>query len=227
MPARAFRCLQTRNAPVGALFLLLGATWLSGCAEHATVTSAWQDKAPPNQPFKRVLIVGVSPDLNQRCPFERFLASQTKSESTIAIASCDAVTQKNPLTRESIEAAVVKYQADAVLATKLVAMDWGTEEGGSRDTRGGAYYKATDAGYATGYYGVYGVPVIYADFQTAPSLLTMEGDVQLTSKLFETKGATLVYTMDTKAGNIEARDEGLSLVAAKIADRLRRDGLIR
>jgi hypothetical protein len=33
-------------------------------------------------------------------------------------------------------------------------------------------YKATDAGYATGYYGVYGVPVVYGEFQTASSITT-------------------------------------------------------
>lgn len=227
MQTRAFRPLQIRSASVGPMLLLLGAAWLSGCAQQARVTSAWQDNVSRNQSFTRVLIVGVSPNVNQRCAFEHFLASQVKSESTVAIASCDAVTQKNPLTRESIEAAVAKYQVDAVLATTLVAVDWGTKEGGSRDTRGGAYYKATDAGYATGYYGVYGVPVIYADFQTAPSITEIKGEVHVTTKLYETRGPTLVYTLDTTARDLKSRDEGLSMLTAPIADRLRRDGLIR
>jgi hypothetical protein len=174
-----------------------------------------------------VLIVGVSPDINQRCGFEHFLASRIMSASVKAIASCDVVKAKNPLTRESIEEAVASQQADAVVATTLVSMDWGTKEGAGRDDRGGGMYKATDSGYATGYYGVYGVPVVYGEFQTASSITTVKGTARVSTKVWETKGPTHVYTMDLTVGNLESRDTGLAAITGPIADRLRRDGLIR
>lgn len=226
MPSRSFRRLQSRSAPLGSMLLLLGTAWLSGCGNTATVRTEWQGDAPRGQSFKRVLVVGVSPDVNQRCPFESFLASRMTSEATTAIASCDVVTQKNPLTRESIDQAVVAYQVDAVVATILVAKEWETKKGGERDTRGGAYYKATDAGYATGYYGVYGVPVIYGEFQTAAPITTMQGDVEVETKLYETRGPTLVYTLGSTVRNIESRGAGLADLTTEIANRLRRDGLI-
>lgn len=225
--SRPIRPLNAGTAPVRSMLLLLGAAWLAGCTPAVTVTSAWQDSVPRNQSFKRVLVVGVSPDVRQRCPFERFLAFELESESTKAIASCDAVTQKDPLTRESIDLAIASQKADAVLATLLVSKKWDVEEGGDRDTRGGAYYKATDSGYATGYYGTYGVPVVYGEFQTASAITTMKGEVRITSKLYETRGATLVYTLDTLARDIESRDAGLGAITAPIAERLRKDGLIR
>jgi hypothetical protein len=209
------------------MLLLLGATWLSGCGSTASVKSEWQGDAPRGQSFKRVLVVGVSPDVNQRCPFENFLASRMQSETTTAIASCDVVKQKTPLTREGIDQAVAAYQVDAVVATILVAREWDAKKGGERDTRGGAYYKATDAGYATGYYGVYGVPVIYGEFQTAAPITTLQGDVEVQTKLYETRGATLVYTLDSTVRKIESRGAGLADLTTEIADRLRRDGLIR
>lgn len=227
MRTMAHRHQHTRSVPVGPLFLLIGTLWLSGCAQQVKVAGAWSDEVPRNQSFTRVLVVGVSPNVNQRCSFEFFMASQLRSESTEAIRSCDAVTKKDPLTLESIEQAVASARADAVLATILVSREFSTEEGGSRDTRGGAYYKATDAGYATGYYGVYGVPVIYGEFQTAPSVTTAKGGARIESKLYETRGKTLVYTLDTQARGMEARDAALHDVAAGIADRLRRDGLVR
>jgi hypothetical protein len=212
---------------VGPLLLLLGAAWLSGCVSQASSRGAWQEGVPRDQSFKRILVVGVTPDVNQRCAFEFFLASQIRSDSVKAIASCDAVTKKDPLTRESIEHAVAAQQADAVLATTLVSRDWGAEEGRGRDSRGGGTYKATDSGYATGYYGAYGVPVVYGEFQTAPSIITLKGEVRVESKLFETRNATLVYTMETIARDLESRDAGLAAITEPIADRLRRDGLIR
>jgi altronate dehydratase len=227
MHTRTFLHLPTRSAPVGPLLLLLGAMCASGSAQAAKTTGAWQKNVPHNQSFTRVLVVGVSPNVNQRCAFEYLLASQMNSESVKAVRSCDVVKQKDPLTLESIKEAVESYNADAVLATSLVAREWDTNEGGSRDTRGSALYKATGSGYATGYYGVYGVPVIYGEFVTAASITTVTGEVTVTTKLYETRGATLVYSLNTKAKDIETRDSGLSEIAEAIADRLRRDKLIR
>lgn len=202
--------------------LFLFAAWLSACAAGTSVESAWSDNAPRKQTFSRVLVVGISPNVDQRCPFERVLASKLKSESTAAFASCDAVEQKNPLTRESIEAAVAAKKADAVLATSLVSKQWSLKDGGTYDTRGGAYYKATDS-----YFGPYGAPVVYADFSTTPSIMTVQGEAHVTSKLYETHGATVVYTVDTKVQKVTSSDAGIAAITAPIGQRLRRDGLIR
>jgi hypothetical protein len=43
----------------------------------------------------------------------------------------------------------------------------------------------------------------------------------------ETRGATVVYTLDTKVRNIEPRGEGLADVTTPIGKKLRKDGLIR
>ena len=210
----------TRPSLLPAL-LLLGAGWLSASPSHADVTGAWSDNVSRDQSFSRVLIVGISPDVNQRCPFERALASKIKSANTVAIVSCDAMPLNTPLTRESIEAAVAAKNADAVLATSLISKSWDVKDGGTHDTRGGAYYKATDS-----YYGVYGT-VVAADFQTSESITTIKGEAHVTSKLYETRGATVVYTVDTEVRNIESRGEGLAAVTAPIGKKLRKDGLIR
>lgn len=206
---------------------MLGVASLSGCSGQPTAAGARQVDAQRDQPFTRVLVVGATPHVNQRCAFEFFLASQITSESTKGIRSCDAVKEKNPLTLESIEAAIAAQKVDAVVATTLVAADFGAEEGRGRDERGGGMYKATDAGYATGYYGAYGIPVVYGEFQTAPSITTVTGEVKVVTKVYETRGATLVHTEETTAKNLESRDSALASVAESIAKRLRREGLIR
>ena len=225
MHARGFSGQQARTSRVGRA-CVLGAVLLSGCAaQQAQVDGAWQDGVSREQSFTRVLIVGVSPHVNQRCKFEAFMASQLRSQSVTAIRSCDAVTKKDPLTLESIEQAVASVQADAVLATRLVSSEFEAREGGSRDTRGSAMYKATDAGFGTGYYGVYGVPVVYGEFATAAAITTVQDDVRVSSSLFATRDKTLIYTLDTKARNLESTDVALSDIAAAIADQLRRAGL--
>jgi len=209
--------------------LLCVAVALSGCASQGKVTGAWAEGATHGQTFKRVLVVGVSPDLDARCNFERFLAARIRSEDTVAMTSCASVTQRDPLTRESIEEAVKAKQADAVVATTLVSKDWHMKKGGDMDTRGGGSYKAVDSGWAEyyGFYGVYGVPVVYGEFKTAPSVTTLKGDVEVRTNVYATATASLVFTLDTTAKNLEGRAEGLDALTTPIAERLRREKLIR
>jgi hypothetical protein len=210
------------------MLYVLGAALFAGFVQaKTTVKGAWQEGAPRKQSFSRVLVVGVSPNVNQRCAFEFFMASQLTSESVQAVPSCDAVKEKVPLTLESIEQAIATAQADAVLATSLVAREFEAKEGGSRDTRGNASYKATDAGFATGYYGVYGVPVIYGEFATAPAFTIAQGEARVSSRFYQTRDKALIYTLETKATKLETTDAALHDFAAAIADKLRREGLTR
>lgn len=199
----------------------------TGCASHPTVNGAWADGAQRTQAYQRVLVVGVSPNLDQRCPFERFLAARIKDGGSAAIVSCDVMDLKAGLSAEAVKAAVVAQQADAVVATNLVSKQWDVEEGGERDTRGGGMYKATDAGYVTGYYGAYGMPVVYGEFQTTQSLDTLQSDVRVATRFFEAQSAKLLYSMETAAPKVQSKIEGLDAISTAIADRLRRDGLIR
>jgi hypothetical protein len=131
---------------------------------------------------------------------------------------------KEPLTRENVERAAASVQADAVLATRLVSMHTGHGEGNSTDTRGDSVYKATDFAY-----GAYGMPVTYVDFQTAPPLTSITSSLHVVTKLYETHGATLIYTIDTvtKSQEIDSTEATLVTITAPTADRLRRAGLIR
>jgi len=166
-PRGAFRvdeCHRSQRATRQSLLptlLVLGAGWLAASPSHAAVKGEWSDNVSHNQSFSRVLVVGVSPDYNQRCAFEYSMAAKLRSANTVAIVSCDLMPPKTPLTRESVEAAVAAQNADAVLATSLVSHAWTEQQGGTVDTRGTAQYKAADA-----YYGVYGT-VVALDFRRA------------------------------------------------------------
>jgi len=213
-----------------ALGLAIGLAALAGCASQPVrINSEWAKDAPRDQVYSRVLVVAVSPDPKQRCPFEGFLANQIRSQATAAIPSCRAMTTKKELTRENVEQAIAEHKADAVLVTTLVAMHLKGEQGGTSESRGDYYFKATGFGYAYDYwYGAYGVPVYYGEFRTAPPLTNIEGEVDILTRLYETKNATAVYQMETRAKDlVESRAAGLTEITGPIADRLRRDGLVR
>jgi hypothetical protein len=222
---RTDQCPQIKKTYLSATFLSSFAltVWLGGCS-GVSVKGTWQQGAPRNQTYARLLVIGVSPDRDLRCAFESTFASQLSSAATTVISSCDHMSAKEPLTRENVERVAAAVNADAVLATRLVSMDTGHGQGNSTDMRGDSVYKATDFAY-----GAYGMPVTYVDFQTAPPLMSLTSSLHVLTKLYETHGATLVYTIDTvtKSQEIDSTEATLMTITAPTAERLRRAGLIR
>lgn len=222
--------MYQHNARRGLVVASMVVSALAGCAsgESAKVTGAWAaDVQKPVQPFAKVLVVGVSPNVKSRCIFERFMVVSLGSGATQAVASCDVMDRQAPLSRELVAQAVASQQADAVLSTLLVSQDWAPRSGSGRDTRGSAGYKATDAGLETSYYGTYSVPVIYGEFQANAASVVIEGEAHVSSRLWETRNASVVYTVDTVVEGIESQDAGLSLIAGSIAGELSQRGLVR
>jgi hypothetical protein len=208
---------------VTSLSLLTLTVWLCGCS-GVSVKGTWRDGAPRNQTYARLLVIGVSPDRDLRCAFEWTFGSQLVSASTKVISSCDQMNAKEPLIRENVERVAASVHADAVLATRLVSMNFGHGEGNTNDMRGDSVYKVDDFAY-----GAYGMPVTTVEFQTAPPLTSITSSLHVVTKLYETHGATLIYTIDTitKAQEIDSTEDTLMTIAAPTADRLRRAGLIR
>ena len=199
----------------------------AGCTGRSSVKSNWVDNASRSESFSRLLVVGVSPDYSQRCNFEFWLVRDLRSDNVQADASCSSMTKEVPLTRETVERLVATLHSDAVLATSLVSANWKSKEGGSYDTRSTGSYKYVASGWDTGFYGVYGVPVDYYEFKTLPSITNARAQAHVLSKLYETRGAKLIYTIDIKARDIESSQLGMATITPAIAKRLRHDGLIR
>ncbi len=193
----------------------------------ATSPAQAADAPGAGGPYGRVLIVGVSPDDNARCRFEQFLADQIQSDATTAISSCDVVTPLKPLTQAGIEQAVSAQQADAVLATILVSDQQREVEGGGRDTRGGDYFKAEGTAYVPDFWGLYGVPVVYGQFEDLPPIDTLQGTVEVQTRVYDTRSHTLVRTVKTKAKHLESSDQAAAAITDDLGKQLRREGVVR
>ena len=208
------------------LLLLLGCAVLSACAS-TSATGVWAPNASRNVAFKKVLVVGLSPNYNTRCSFEYSLARAISDGNVVGMDSCSTMTMKQELTKENVIKAVETTHADAVLVTSLVAMKMETKEGAGTDSLGSALYKATDYGFVPGYYGGYGMPVVYGTFVTSPSITTLQGNIHIMTRVYETQGATVVYQMDTKSKDLENRDEAILDIIPAMANRLRQDKILR
>jgi hypothetical protein len=205
----------------------IAALCLAGCTGKTSVRSNWIDNASRSQTFSHLLVVGVTPDFGPRCNFEFWMVRDLRSQGIHADASCSSMTKEEPLSRAAIERIVATLHSDGVLAVSLVSAAWRTKQGGSYDTRSSGQYKYVASGYDTGFYGVYGLPVDYYQFKTQPSITNARGQAHVLTKLYDTRDARLVYTIDIKVRDIESSQLGLATITPAIAERLRRDGLIR
>jgi hypothetical protein len=205
----------------------IAALCLAGCTGKTSVRSNWIAPASRSQTFSHLGVVGVTPDFGPRCNFEFWMVRDLRSQGVHADASCSSMTKDEPLSRAAIERIVATLHSDGVLAISLVSAAWRTKEGGTRDTRSSGQYKYVASGYDTGFYGVYGLPVDYYQFKTQPSITNARGQAHVLTKLYDTRDARLVYTIDIKVRDIESSQLGLATITPAIAERLRRDGLIR
>jgi hypothetical protein len=221
------RRIDPRRALLTAMSGLIAAASLAGCSVPIRSDGHWAEGVPRDATYSRVLVVGVSPNVNQRCAFEEALAANLRDASIVARSSCREMGTEPPLTRESVDKAVASFQADAVLATRLVESSMELAEGGTRETRGDAYYKPIGFGWGWDYWGVYGVPVVYGQFQTSPSVFSLQGTVKISSALFETRSAQAVYFVETTATDLSSREQALTDVTPVIAERLLKSGLLR
>jgi len=202
--------------------LILAIAGLAGCTQSIRATGAWAEGATRPQTFRKLLIVGVSPDYNQRCNFEWVLATKLRSETVEAITSCSLMKADVQLSRESIEPVIKSSGADGVVATRLVTSGGSLKQGGTSDTRGSAMYKATDMGY-----GYYGMPVVYGDFAASRPIIELESTFDVVTQVYETRGASPVYSLKTTGKSRDAINIIREDISSAIAERLRQVGLIR
>ena len=206
--------------------LIFAIAGLAGCTQSIRATGAWAEGATRPQTFRKLLIVGVSPDYNQRCNFEWVLATKLRSESVEAITSCSLMKSDVQLSRESIEPVIRSSGTDGVVATRLVDSGASLKEGGTGDTRGSALYKATDIGMGYGY-GYYGMPVVYGDFAASRPIIELESTFEVVTQVYETRGASPVYSLTTTGKSRDAINIVREDISSAIAERLRQDGLVR
>jgi len=133
------------------------------------------------------------------------------------------MTPTERLTQANIERVVATVHADAVLTTAVVSVHTSEQKGEPTP-----YYQVVGQGYVTGPLGAYGIPVAFVQLESTTPLPTVTGDVHLITKLFDTKDATLLYSLDTQANDnaLQSTASTMDDLSSQIGDRLRRDGVL-
>lgn len=209
----------------GRLLLVVTVMLVTACTRPAKVESAWVEGVPRTGPFSNIVVVGVTPNYNTRCRFERMVRDALDGAGVRTVTSCSKLGSKDPLTREALARIVAEVGADAVLSTRLVDGSTRLVEGATDEARDESYYKPIGYGHDP-IYGPYGVPVVYGTFVAEDPAFTLRRTVVVSSNLYEGKGATLVYTLDTTVYDKKTQGEVFQAIGEAITGRLRLDKLL-
>lgn len=202
---------------VAILAVLLPALLLAGCAKGTKVSPVRHEKRPAEAPYKKVLVVGVTPNEGLRWRWERIMAQTLEDNGMTAWASVKEMGYDTPLNRDNVVVAVRKTEADAVLVSRLLRQDVAPK---GVDARKEAKKKRRDQ---------YAVDFFRYDYEEIeiPSYTLLTSTVEIATDLYETTEGRIVYSLNTITYQKQTEWEVLDEVTIAIAKRLRKDKMIR
>ena len=197
-------------------FAGLAALLLAGCSQPVRVDSSWHGEPIP-QPSERIMVVAVTSDLNGRRQFEDLLVQKLASSGNSAWASSRKMDTSAPLDRDMVSRAVADTGATLVVVTRLAHRELEIGKTGEAGSVKVQRRHETPMDFFRYDY----------EITEAQTYLVPTSTVGLSTDVYSTDDAGLVYTIDTLIPPRESRLEIMSEAAEAISRRLRRDGLVR
>lgn len=206
-------------------FCALAAALLLAACATTSLQGVWKDPEFSGPPFRKLLVVGITKDGQVRRTFEDIFSSQLRARGVQAVAGHTVITG-GQADETALAEAVKKSGADAVITTRVVAIDTRTGVSPGYVTYFGApvypygYYPSPGAGATL--YGYY-ANTSWAVYQP-PTAYSYE-EATLESNLFESRSGRLVWagttvTFDTKATAKASADLAIIVIEALAKDKL-------
>ena len=205
------------------IILLLLALLISGCAPTQKITGSWVNReALPKTPYKSIFIVVISQNNEANRMVEDMMAKKLESRGRITVKSSDFfpinITSTKRVSKEQMDAAIVKSGCDAVLT--LALLDVRTEHYYQQ----GAVYAPMSYGFYGSYYGYYNYyyPQVYA-----PGYYTSEKVYYLESNFYDLSSNSLLWSVQSTAYEPTGLKSWFQGYSYMLLNHLKKEGLIK
>jgi len=184
----------------------------AGCAS-TTLQSQWRDPAYTSGPFKKVFVIGLSArDITARRIFEDVMVAKLTAAGVQAVPQWQYLKGDGPAAEGAVAAAVDATGADAVLMTRLVAID-----------RQVSLSPGIYPGPGFGWYGPYAG--WYSGWYAAPQVVQYDIVIAETT-LFDTKTKRLVWSATSQTVDPASVQQEAPAFADTIIGALQKAGLL-
>jgi len=198
------------------LLFLFGMITISliSCGSSGTqVVGTWKNDQVQFGKIKKVLIVGIIKDPWVRKIYEGDLKKEFLNNGILAVSSLEIVSPDEKITKENFELYFKSYNFDAVIASRVVAVD---------KTKSRVYNYTPVYGYH-GFYGSYYSMYSYA---YNPGYAVELTNVNIETNLFETKGGNMIWSALSESFDARKSSDIIDPLTQLIVDELAADGFI-
>jgi hypothetical protein len=207
--------LQTMNRSVVAVCVcLLAATALPGCGARTKLTGTWQDPEVQPGTFKKVLVMGLSPNEGRRRAFESKMVEQFEKQNVGAISSSDYMPLDEKLTEENFATYFGDTGVDCILVSRLVGEDKATIY-----TPGYSY--SVPSPYYNDLHGYYDT---WWGVASSPGYMTTYDVVKIETNLYS-QGKKLIWTGISETFDFRDALDGIESFSKVVVPRLVKNGL--
>ncbi len=196
--------------------LAVAALVVAACSSSSPAVETHDAPAVASAGFHNILVVGLGDNYEYRTRFERKLVSELKSSGASATALYVAAGGNKPIDRESIEGLVQENGYDAVLISRPINRDTAAKV--KTGTAGAKAVRKDDGA----------LKLFRYDYEELNEPVTwgVNLGVTLLSELVAAKDSQKVWAVETEISNKDSIDDLIDDASARVARRLRRDGMI-
>jgi len=166
-------------------FAAIAVAALASCAASTKLTSSWTDPAAANRNFKKVVIVGATPNTAARRMYEDDFSAELKSRGIEPIASYTVVGE-GQIDKDAAAAKLKEMGVDGVIVTRLVDKE-----------QVQTYYPPTystvgaPSAYYGGWYGYYNMGYSY---MSSPGYVSNDKVYRLETNLYDLQNDKLAWS---------------------------------
>jgi ABC-type amino acid transport substrate-binding protein len=218
------RVTNTKFGKILIFFVALFA--LAACNKtQTTISQSYRNPGYEQTVFKKLLVIGVAANQENRQAFENAFAKAIANEGGAAQASWGVLPQDEQLTEEELRAAVEAGKFDGVLITRLLAVDKEEEytPGSTYLNPRTQYYSGGGGLYGYGFYGFYGTT--YAQVRE-PGYFDTSTTIRVETNLYSAANDGLVWTGQSETVDPDSIPDARESMTAAVAKKLKEEKLI-
>lgn len=189
----------------------------SGCGSSTDLSAVWRDVNYTSGPIREFMIMGLTHNEERRRTFEYEFAERLKRDGVVAVPSLEVFPSDYKIDKSALEVGVRNSEIDAILVTRLVALD--------KDA------KYTQTGNYTPPYRYY--DYFYTYYSNAYDAVQASGDIsqhrllQLETSIYDTRTQQLVWSGLSESIHPGKADDLIDELADAIVSNLYMYGLIK
>ncbi len=224
--------MSSTRASLRAMVLLVGAGLLASCGTQSRLETSYEIPGYTDTPFKKIAVVGILKDHELSRSFEIEMSDDLMKAGVQAVPGFTFMDNDTSLTQKEMEARVTGTGADAILISKVIAVDKTSTYVPpttyvTADSPTDTWWKDPYWGYYTPYpYHYWGYWYSAIQVVTSPGYWTTQDTYRVETTVYRVSDSRLIWTATSDTYDPKSSYDLASSLSPILVKRLKKSGLI-